>query len=296
MTSAVAQATPAAAPSLSATLEFAGFYYATPEDDGSNSPSDRSRTVGNVVLGPRTTTVTASLGQKFGIAFRIHGPAAGTPVELRRVIRFPPGGLKDPSSPKPMTERAGEIHCLAESLCLYGWSMDDEWEVVPGPWHLEIYAGEQRIVSQRFDMLPRDAGSTLPKGVWGGVGDIITSAGPAKVTVPTSITYMNCAKELHIFSRGRDEPMERVTGSPMPLQVHSFGDMHVLYTYGRPMEDGPAWQQTIVWTLTQLSEDSLVLRYSRSINNPMLPMSDEQRHYGSSGTVELKRKVRCDED
>src|SRR5579863_1300741 len=58
-------------------------------------------TIGNVHLAEITTTVPADTGVRFGIKFQVIGQPDGQQVRIRKVMVYPPLGLRLPNAPEP---------------------------------------------------------------------------------------------------------------------------------------------------------------------------------------------------
>src|ERR1700676_750153 len=59
-------------------------------------------TLGNVRRIETTTTIPAELGVEFGIKYRVIGEPAGQKIAIRRVVVYPPSGMKPPNAPQPL--------------------------------------------------------------------------------------------------------------------------------------------------------------------------------------------------
>jgi hypothetical protein len=98
-----------------------------------------------------TGSVPARMGLQFGFRFRVEGAPAGATVELRRVTRFP-SPVKPPGNPvaQPQSEQTLRVRVGSNSYVGYGF--DHDWELVHGPWLLEIWQGQRPLARQRFDI------------------------------------------------------------------------------------------------------------------------------------------------
>jgi hypothetical protein len=106
----------------------------------------------NTVVNPRLISegavVYGNLGVRFGIRYVVSG-AATTDVDLRFVICFPPAGLRDPkggrysASEQSQSVQAGSAH-------YWDYQLENDWEIVPGAWHFEIWSNASKLAQQTF--------------------------------------------------------------------------------------------------------------------------------------------------
>lgn len=109
----------------------------------------------NTVRKPRLISegavVYGNLGVRFGIRYVVSGTAA-TDVDLRFVIRFPPAGLRDP---KGLRHSVSEQSLSLQAGGAYYWDyqLENDWEIVPGAWHFEIWSNANKLAQQTFCVL-----------------------------------------------------------------------------------------------------------------------------------------------
>lgn len=109
----------------------------------------------NTVRNPRLISegvvVYGNLGVRFGIRYVVSG-AATTDVDLRFVIRFPPTGLRDPkgrrysASEQSQSVQTGGAH-------YWDYQLENDWEIVQGAWHFEIWSNANKLAQQTFCVL-----------------------------------------------------------------------------------------------------------------------------------------------
>ena len=99
-----------------------------------------------------TADIPAEIGLRFGIDYKVTGSSHGQSVSLRRVVVFPPVGLRSPvvstqidRTEDNVTAQIGETHHVA-------YRFDDPWELVPGPWVIQIWEGDSKLAEQRFSV------------------------------------------------------------------------------------------------------------------------------------------------
>jgi hypothetical protein len=92
-------------------------------------------------------------GTQFGVFFRPFGVDAlpGMPARVRYVTRFPvPAG---PPGAAPQATAESEIDCLVGLVCTALYTLEQPWEMIPGAWHFEVYAGEKRIMDETINVI-----------------------------------------------------------------------------------------------------------------------------------------------
>jgi hypothetical protein len=106
----------------------------------------------NTVENPRLISegavVYGNLSVRFGIRYVVSGTAAAD-VDLKFVIRFPPAGLRDP---KRVRYSVSEQSLSVQAGFAYYWEyhFENDWEIVPGAWHFEIWSNSNKIAQQTF--------------------------------------------------------------------------------------------------------------------------------------------------
>jgi len=107
----------------------------------------------NVRHATTTWTVPAQLGVEFGLKYRVIGAPNGAQVTLKRDWLLPEPGFHPPSPKEPIhrLERT-DITAIGNTVFV-SYGFDDPWELVPGPWVLEIWDGGRKIVSRTFTVV-----------------------------------------------------------------------------------------------------------------------------------------------
>lgn len=98
----------------------------------------------------RTTRVPATIGLRFGLRFDLIGEPARAVVPLRAIWRFPASGLRDPRSGKVYTESVEDFTSPIGEPRLRGYGFDNDWELVPGEWTLQVLYGQRLLLTQTF--------------------------------------------------------------------------------------------------------------------------------------------------
>jgi hypothetical protein len=110
-----------------------------------------SHTVGNVQFYQSTDRVPARLGTRFGVNYVIVGNPDGAILEFRQIWRLPAPGLRNPKTGNVYRESPRTVQkTIGDRGALTGYSFDDDWEMVPGPWTCELWLGERLMLTKTF--------------------------------------------------------------------------------------------------------------------------------------------------
>jgi hypothetical protein len=146
----------APAEEIQATLEAAGFL--SPGTDAARRDADLpggfENYTPNAFVSQETDTIPAARGNCFGIRFTVRGLPAGATVRLRKVVSYPlmrrPDGSTSTGYETAIELPAGRDGSLTATE---GYSLDDDFELLPGPWTIEIWLGDRRLVGKTFSLV-----------------------------------------------------------------------------------------------------------------------------------------------
>jgi hypothetical protein len=103
----------------------------------------------------KTTSITARRGVGFGIEYRLLGEPKGAKVPLRSVTIFPAGGLRSPKTGQTFDRNEYIEDKEIGALLLKGYTLDDDWEVVPGTWTFQVWFGDKLLAEKSFTLTKR---------------------------------------------------------------------------------------------------------------------------------------------
>lgn len=99
-----------------------------------------------------TWTIPARHEVEFGLKYRvIGGPKQGT-LKLKRLWLLPGAGFVPPGK-EPIKQLVRFDLIPAGGVVLASYGFDDTWELVPGPWIMEIWDGDTKLFSHAFNVV-----------------------------------------------------------------------------------------------------------------------------------------------
>ncbi len=100
-----------------------------------------------------TSTIPARVGTEFGVEYRIVGEPDGADVTIRLINAYPAPGLIDPADPKPILETEFERIKKIGAVNYLGYGFENDWELVPGTWVMQIWQGDRKLVDESFTVV-----------------------------------------------------------------------------------------------------------------------------------------------
>ena len=128
-----------------------GIYAVDRDSQGRNAAGIAQATVSNARLAVATHNVPAQRGVTFGFRYKVIGPSNGDDVTLHKVTIFPPAGLRTPAgevlhqTERTLKNRTGETRFTSYAIV-------EDFEVVPGVWTIELWAGGRKMASESFTL------------------------------------------------------------------------------------------------------------------------------------------------
>lgn len=101
-----------------------------------------------------TREIPAELGTRFGFRYNVVGTPKGSEVRFRKVITFPPPGLRNPASTETVRTTEDMLtRKVSAGVEFSGYSLDNAWELAPGKWTIELWDGKKKLASQKFTLV-----------------------------------------------------------------------------------------------------------------------------------------------
>jgi hypothetical protein len=107
-------------------------------------------TVKNAQLISSTTSVPGLVGVRFGVRYVVISDTSGVKLPLRLVIRFPPGGLRNPITGELFLHSEHDMLVATGAKSYWEYLFENEWEIAEGIWQFEFWDGSNKLSEQRF--------------------------------------------------------------------------------------------------------------------------------------------------
>jgi hypothetical protein len=133
-------------------VEF-GIYTADQKLDSISAQGIKRGTIVNARHAATTTTIPVQKGVQFGYRYKIKGQPAGAQVDIKLVTNYPAPGLRSPSSSTPVMRSERIRKRLIGETNIATYTLDDDFELVPGIWTFEIYDGNRKLLSKAFTLV-----------------------------------------------------------------------------------------------------------------------------------------------
>lgn len=99
-----------------------------------------------------TETIPLVLGEMFGFRFELKGKPPGRQASITVQILHPP--LKNPQTGEIFSEESWKSTAVVGDDNFAGWLFEEEWELRPGRWEIQLFDDERLLASQKFTLIP----------------------------------------------------------------------------------------------------------------------------------------------
>jgi hypothetical protein len=130
--------------------------------EGRDAQGINRATATNVAHAATTRTVPAQIGTTFGCRYKVVGKPEDEPVELRRIVVFPPPGLRPSASSKPVSRDESTLQTRIGQSNYMFYTFEDSFELVPGTWSMEMWHGNRKLATQSFTVVKPDGAVAKP--------------------------------------------------------------------------------------------------------------------------------------
>ena len=72
---------------------------------------------------------------------------------MKKVMVFPPAGLRSPAGPRPILRNETTTTSKIGETTYTGYRLDDSWELVPGPWTMQLWSGDRMLAEKQFTVV-----------------------------------------------------------------------------------------------------------------------------------------------
>lgn len=121
-------------------------------DQTSNNGIPQS-TVTGVQLLSQTRVIHLHKDLHFGFRCTIVGEPKDADINVRMVTIYPPAGLQRHGETTPIQRDESVRERSIGDNYYRGYTINDDWMMVPGDWTFEMWYGDQKLVSQTFTMV-----------------------------------------------------------------------------------------------------------------------------------------------
>lgn len=134
-------------------LEYGTFRKLSSERDvrDPGSTTGTRHAVAQVALVECTTNVPARIGTSFGFRVRFPGIPSNKVVPCTAKCLHPE--LHDSSSGRTSVIDQWDTSGLSGEDGFIGYTLDNAWEVVPGPWTLQVFLDSKLVVEKTFNVV-----------------------------------------------------------------------------------------------------------------------------------------------
>jgi hypothetical protein len=120
----------------------------------------RAALIRNLCHTMTTAVVPARDGIRFGFRYVVQGPPPGTPVEIRKVVKFPDHQTAPTSAVSyVVNEERERVH--VDSIAYFGWVSGG---TRPGTWTFQIFDKDRKLAEMVFTVVDKDAFAIRPDG------------------------------------------------------------------------------------------------------------------------------------
>jgi len=127
-----------------------GIYTAEIQTAKRDSKGVLQSNLGDISHATTTTTVPARHGVRFGFRYKVTGTPDGATIPLKFVTVFPPAGLSPPNMAQPIHNSESGQTAKIGGVGYHDYGFDDPWELVPGPWTIQMWYGKTKLAEKNF--------------------------------------------------------------------------------------------------------------------------------------------------
>lgn len=133
-------------------LEFGTFKKLASHDDvrAPGAIAGARHAVSKVELLECTTNIPARVGTSFGFRVMMPGKPSGNVVPCTAKCLHP--RLTDPSSGHSSEVEEWDTSGLAGEEGYTGYTFDNDWELVPGPWTIQVFVNSKLMIEKIFNV------------------------------------------------------------------------------------------------------------------------------------------------
>ena len=100
-----------------------------------------------------TATIAARLCVSFGFEYLLVGTPANVDVPIKMVTRFPAAGVSNPETGLTTHRHEAIVMRTIGQLHFRSYTLEREWEVVPGTWTFELWDNDRKLLERSFMLI-----------------------------------------------------------------------------------------------------------------------------------------------
>jgi hypothetical protein len=135
-----------------------GIYTVDREIQGRDALGINKAAASNVRHAATIRVIPAQIGITFGFRYKLIGKPYDAPVDLRKIVIFPSPGLIPSPSARPIAQDEFALHTRIGQTSYASYTLEDNFELVPGTWIIEIWHGGHKLATQSFKIVKLDNG------------------------------------------------------------------------------------------------------------------------------------------
>ena len=117
--------------------------------EAAGTATGTTNVISDVKLVQAGSVVPRRIGTRFGLRYTIVGDGGGD-VTLTKIVRVPSPGLRNPATGNAIVTEKVPLQRRIGVNYYTGYSFEQDWELVPGTWTIELWQGERKLASRSF--------------------------------------------------------------------------------------------------------------------------------------------------
>lgn len=127
------------------------------ERENVGTPGGNEFFIKELVVSTKTIEIPGRVGTRFGYEFTIFDVPVGEEITLTKRVKYPTIHFPDGKTSTGFTTAIGPFKATKRDQTFSfseGYSLDENFEIVPGDWVIEIWHGKKRLLEKTFHILP----------------------------------------------------------------------------------------------------------------------------------------------
>jgi len=130
----------------------------TKESDEKNLTGHSWNVVRKIRNVKNTTSIPARICVTFGFEYVIVGAPIAAEIPIKMIVKFPSRGLHNPETRETTYRIEALVGRTIGRRHFRSYTLDKQWELVPGVWTFELWHKDRKLAEQRFTLSQPCAG------------------------------------------------------------------------------------------------------------------------------------------